>query len=301
MDGGGGFAGPRVFDPARWPLVGRDDELALAISALGDQGSVVLTGPAGVGKTRLAHEVLACVARSDDRTEWVAATQSTSAIPLGAVAHLIPAGTLEQGRDSTLRGIVSTLEVGEGRGRLIVGIDDAHLLDDSVRRARPNAARGGNASVVATVRSGERAPDAIVSLWKDGHAPLIALQTLASGGGEARHHRARGRGGGGDAAIPVGVERGQCPVPPGGRPSRPRVRRARARARALAMARCARTGRAAPRPRVTAHGKPRRRRTGRARADRGGPAVDDRMPFRASRRRPRCSFGATRTGQLTTA
>src|SRR5262249_60977668 len=40
-------------------------------------------------------------------------------------------------------------------------------------------ARGGTASIVATLRSGEPAPDAVVSLWKDGPAPLIALQTLA--------------------------------------------------------------------------------------------------------------------------
>jgi len=167
------------FDAGRWPLVGRDDELELAISGLAEHGCVVLTGAAGVGKTRLAHEVLSRVARTRDRTEWIAATQSAATVPLGAMAHLIPVDAFGGGRDSTLKGIVSALKRENDSGRLILGVDDAHLLDDASATLVPLLARGGSASVVATLRSGERAPDAIVSLWKDGSAPLIALQTLA--------------------------------------------------------------------------------------------------------------------------
>ena len=50
--------GPGPLDPRRWPLVGRDDELGpLATTALIDQGCVVLTGAAGVGRARLLAEV----------------------------------------------------------------------------------------------------------------------------------------------------------------------------------------------------------------------------------------------------
>jgi hypothetical protein len=100
------MSGRWPFDAGRWPLVGRDDELALATAALAEHGSVVLTGAAGVGKTRLAHEILRRRASHGDRTEWVAATQSAAAVPLGAVAHLVPPEALGRGRDSTLKGIV---------------------------------------------------------------------------------------------------------------------------------------------------------------------------------------------------
>ena len=46
--GGGGVAA----DLSRWPLVGREDELALAIEAIAQRRGVVLTGAAGVGSRR---------------------------------------------------------------------------------------------------------------------------------------------------------------------------------------------------------------------------------------------------------
>ena len=99
MDGGWAATEPSRVDPSRWPLVGRDDELALATAAVQEHGSVVLTGAAGVGKTRLAHEILVHVAGERDRTEWVAATHAAAAVPLGAVADLVPATALGRGRD----------------------------------------------------------------------------------------------------------------------------------------------------------------------------------------------------------
>lgn len=48
----------------RWPLVGRQEELALMAKALGAPGTsgVALAGAAGVGKTRLAREALTAIA-----------------------------------------------------------------------------------------------------------------------------------------------------------------------------------------------------------------------------------------------
>src|SRR5262249_29687466 len=122
-------SGGRV-DLSRWPLIGRDDELALATAALASSGCVVLTGSAGVGKTKLAHEVLARVQRADDRTEWITATHSAATVPLGAVARLVPDATIGRGRDATLRSIVRVLRE-ENDTRLLLGVDDAHLLDDA--------------------------------------------------------------------------------------------------------------------------------------------------------------------------
>src|SRR5262245_30495163 len=77
-----------------WSLVGRDEELALCESSLVcDPGpGVVVAGVSGVGKTRLVTETLAKAMRLGRATARVTATETARTIPLGAVAHLLPAG-----------------------------------------------------------------------------------------------------------------------------------------------------------------------------------------------------------------
>ena len=99
--------GAGIADLSRWPLVGRDDEFALGCSAVAGRGSVVLTGAPGVGKTRLAHDIVAGTATPSDRIEWVVATQAAAMVPLGSVAHLVPGLAIGRGRDATLRAIVA--------------------------------------------------------------------------------------------------------------------------------------------------------------------------------------------------
>ena len=53
------------MNTASWPLVGRTGQLSRVVGAMdGDAGGVLLAGPAGVGKTRLAFE---CVTLAADR------------------------------------------------------------------------------------------------------------------------------------------------------------------------------------------------------------------------------------------
>jgi DNA-binding CsgD family transcriptional regulator/tetratricopeptide (TPR) repeat protein len=92
---------------------------------------------------------------------------------------LVPSSALGSDRDATLRGIVAALEREGERGRLTLGVDDAHLLDDGSAALVHMLATTGRASVVVTARSGEHVPDSIVALWKDGPATVIALQALA--------------------------------------------------------------------------------------------------------------------------
>ena len=140
---------------------------------------MVITGAAGVGKTRLAREVLSLAAGGGARTAWITATQAAASVPLGAAADLVPPAALGRGRDAVLRAIVSTLQRESQRERLLLGVDDAHLLDDASAALVHLLATSGTAAVVVTVRSGERPPDSIVALWKDGPAPLVVLQALA--------------------------------------------------------------------------------------------------------------------------
>jgi len=75
-----------------WPFVGRDEQLRFIAAGYHDASvsGVVVVGDAGFGKTRLAREALARLAALGRRTEWVTATRSAAAIPLGAVSHLLP-------------------------------------------------------------------------------------------------------------------------------------------------------------------------------------------------------------------
>jgi DNA-binding CsgD family transcriptional regulator len=165
-----------------WPLVGRRGELQALERDLLDPatGGVVLAGAAGVGKTRLAGEALAQAPRAGRETAWVAATRSAASIPFGAVSHLLPAAErVGAQRWEMLRWAADELARRAGPQRLVLGVDDAHLLDDASAALVHQLVTRSLAVVVATVRSGEPAPDSIVALWKDGLAGRVTVQPLS--------------------------------------------------------------------------------------------------------------------------
>jgi DNA-binding CsgD family transcriptional regulator len=142
---------------------------------------VVIAGAAGVGKTRMAR-CLAAQARSRGWARLDAtATQSSSGISFGALAHLLP----ETPTPGALPAIdVLTRSAGwfarsaAGR-RLMLSIDDAHLLDDASATLIQQLACTGVVTLIVTVRSGEPASDAIRMLWKDNSIARIELQPLS--------------------------------------------------------------------------------------------------------------------------
>ncbi len=176
--------GAGATHPIAWPLVGRGDELALAQESLRRRSCVVLAGAAGVGKTRLAREVLAASAADGSPPQWVAATRSAATVALGAFAHLVPGESLSVGEGQDRRAvifdaIVRAIEHHSAQGRPVVGVDDAHLLDDASATLVHLLVTAGAARVVVTVRSGEPTPDPVVALWKDEHALRIEVQPLS--------------------------------------------------------------------------------------------------------------------------
>jgi DNA-binding CsgD family transcriptional regulator len=64
--------------------------------------------------------------------------------------------------------------------RLVLLVDDAHLLDDASATLVHQLALTNAAFVLATVRTGEPAPDAIAALWKDGLVERIDLPSLSA-------------------------------------------------------------------------------------------------------------------------
>jgi DNA-binding NarL/FixJ family response regulator len=165
---------------AAWPLMGRVEELSriggLARRRDGPAG-VVVVGAAGVGKTRLAREALIAAEQRGVLTRWAVGTASARVLPLGAFAATLgvvgsdPARLVRQASDALL--------AGAGRAGVIVGVDDAHLLDEVSAVLVHQLVLRRAAGVVLTLRSGERAPDAVTALWKDGHLPRLELQPLS--------------------------------------------------------------------------------------------------------------------------
>jgi DNA-binding NarL/FixJ family response regulator len=164
-----------------WPLTGRTEELSL-ISRLtrrqdGPAG-VVLAGAAGVGKTRLVREGLTLAEQRGASTRWAVATASARAVPLGAFAATLPALGPDPAR--LVRQATDALLAGAGKAGVIVGVDDAHLLDELSAVLVHQLVLRRAAGVVLTLRTGETAPDAVTALWKDGHLPRLELQPLSA-------------------------------------------------------------------------------------------------------------------------
>src|SRR5260370_3391815 len=68
------------------PLIGRREELAFLCAAITEQGGAVVGGAAGVGKTRLAHEVSSVFTRWP--LTWATATRAAADLPPGGVPGL---------------------------------------------------------------------------------------------------------------------------------------------------------------------------------------------------------------------
>src|SRR5436305_11664347 len=176
-DLGMGFGSPDV----NWPLVGRAAELKRAATLLrANRGAIVLAGAAGVGKTRLAAECLDLAATRGFVPMRVTACQCAAGLPFGAFASLVPDLTPSTDLLEVLRRIVDAI-VRRGQGKPVaVLVDDAHLLDQPSSALTQLLATTEHTFVLATLRSGEQAPDAVVALWKDELAERIELHPFAA-------------------------------------------------------------------------------------------------------------------------
>jgi DNA-binding CsgD family transcriptional regulator len=168
---------------AEMPLVGRQGLLDRMVTRLGDSecAAFVVTGAAGVGKSRLASEVAGVASRMGRPTAHVVATRGAASIPFGAFAPLI---TEPQAPTTGLLGLLrqtsgAILERAVGKGPLLLVVDDAHLLDDGSAALVHLLVHESSCAVIASVRTPGPAPDPITTLWKDGLADRLDLDPLS--------------------------------------------------------------------------------------------------------------------------
>ncbi len=145
-----------------WPFTGRADELELVRgSVAAGRGGLVVTGPAGAGKTRLVTEAV----RGTD-TVRAAGTPETGDIPFAAFAHLLPERV-------TLHRAVQLLS-----GVRLLLVDDAHLLDDASAALVHQLAVHGRTRLLVVATDGAPVPGAVSRLWSGELLPRLALEPL---------------------------------------------------------------------------------------------------------------------------
>jgi DNA-binding CsgD family transcriptional regulator len=163
---------------AEWAFLERGGELSGLLEGVdgAEPAAVVISGRHGVGRTRLAQEAIRVLHARRRGTEWVTCTRSTETIQLGALTHLVPIGGASSDPTAAWQAMAAALDARrEQHGRVVVGIDDAHLLDDLSATLVHKLVLTRKASVVLTIRSGARPPDVVAALWKDGLATRVEL------------------------------------------------------------------------------------------------------------------------------
>ncbi|MFI1164403.1 LuxR C-terminal-related transcriptional regulator [Streptomyces sp. NPDC020801] len=145
-----------------WPFTGREDELGLIRRSMAaGRPGIVVTGPAGCGKTRLVLQAVR-------GTDWARVTGTPAArqIPFAAFAHLLP-GTV------TLHRAVRLLS-----GVRLLLVDDAHLLDDASAALVHQLAVHGRTRLLVVAADGTDVPEAVSRLWTGELLPRLALEPL---------------------------------------------------------------------------------------------------------------------------
>lgn len=162
-----------------WPLTARAPELDVFSRVWGTARgrSVVVFGSAGVGKTRLAEEFFARAARGGVPQGRATASAAAARVPLGAIAHLLPAGV---DLADPVRGFAKVASVlgGSGRARVVM-IDDLHWLDAASAILLRQLLDAGSIRLIGTVRAGEPVSEAVELLCADDAVCRIDLAAFS--------------------------------------------------------------------------------------------------------------------------
>lgn len=161
-------------------MAGRQEDIELTAGAVcgAPQGrGVIVGGAAGVGKTRVCAETIDIARRLGHRCHQLTATSSTLQIPMAVFAEIGHAPGTDPLRE--IQETLSRLTSHDPHHSAIVAVDDAHLLDDQSAFVIHQLVVRKLANVICSVRTGERAPDAIAALWKDQYLIRLELQPLS--------------------------------------------------------------------------------------------------------------------------
>src|SRR6185437_9825586 len=161
----------------------RDEEMGRIILGLQspEPTAFVLAGPEGVGKTRLAAEIVKSAPKLGFVAVRAVASRTASAIPFGPFARFLPEAGLAPG---DLTGLLrqageAIMALADDDRRLLLVVDDAQFLDAGSAALVHQLALERTCSLLVSLRTPGAAPDLVTALWKDGLAERIELSAWA--------------------------------------------------------------------------------------------------------------------------
>jgi DNA-binding CsgD family transcriptional regulator len=161
-------------------LIGRSEEMQTIVAAITEPGlaGILVSGPAGVGKSRIVREGLASVAGKGFEPRWAVGTMSARKLPLGAFTPWT--GSASADRLQLVRGVIDSVTAAPAGTTVVLGVDDVHLLDELSTFVVHQIVQREAAKVVLTVREGERVPTEIYDIWRGGQFDRLDLQPLSA-------------------------------------------------------------------------------------------------------------------------
>jgi DNA-binding CsgD family transcriptional regulator len=179
---------------SRWPLVGRREELDAVADALADVGcqGVLVCGPAGVGKTRLAEECLAAAQQRGRAGGRATATAAAAGVPLGALVPLLPEAGGGSDPVVLFNGVATSFRARAGDAPFVLLVDDVHLLDLTSALLIGQMLDAGGLFVLGTLRTGEPVPPDVAAWWRGERMIRIDLADLPPDGVDSLLHLALG-------------------------------------------------------------------------------------------------------------
>lgn len=135
-------------------------------------------GPTGVGKSRLAEECLARAVSEGFRGARVTASSAAAAVPLGAIAHLVPSEVDLSDPVTGFEAAASALSGPARTRRWAVWVDDLQLLDAASAMLLRQLMDIGVIRLIATIRTGEPAGEAVDALTRGDAVHRLDLETF---------------------------------------------------------------------------------------------------------------------------
>ncbi len=181
--------------PVRWPLVGRREEMDVVADALTDHHSqgVLVCGPAGVGKTRLAEECLAAAQRTGRVGGRVTASAAAATVPLGALVPLLPPAVGDRSDPVSLFDrMAAAFRDRAGTDPFVLLVDDLHLLDVTSALLLGQLLDAGVVFLLGTLRDGEPVSADVAGWWRSERLVRIDLGDLSADGVDGLLHLSLG-------------------------------------------------------------------------------------------------------------